>query len=100
MNPRNECGCQSAAFINSLALAPPGRFSRSRILAVLLPSRASGLADLAFFHALALAGATCASRALLVGFWLLARGWGQGGAGFLDHTTSISSRSAADSRPL
>jgi hypothetical protein len=44
-NPRTECGCQPVAFINSLAVTPPGRFSKSRTLAVLLPSRA----DLAFF---------------------------------------------------
>src|ERR1019366_1756910 len=39
-NPRTECGCQPVAFINSLPVTPPGRFSRSRTLAVLLPSRA------------------------------------------------------------
>ena len=47
-NPRSECGYQPVAFISSLAVTPPGRFSSSRILAVLLPSRASGLAALAF----------------------------------------------------
>ena len=54
---------------SSFAGAPPGRFSRSRILAVLLPSRAplaffaplgAFLAGLAFFPALAFSGATCA----------------------------------------
>ncbi len=44
-NPLTECGCQLVAFINSLALTPPGCFSKSRTLAVLLPSRA----DVAFF---------------------------------------------------
>ena len=42
-NPRTECGCHAVAFIYSLAVAPPGRLSRSRILAVLLPLRATGL---------------------------------------------------------
>jgi hypothetical protein len=75
-NPRTECGCQPVAFINSFEVTPPVRFSRSRILAVLLPSRASSLATLtfvwllgaflaglAFFPALAFAGATLAARA-------------------------------------
>src|SRR5258708_8474042 len=38
--PRTECFCQPVAFINSFAVAPPGRLSRSRTLAVLLPSPA------------------------------------------------------------
>ena len=39
----------------SFRVAPPGRFSRSRTLAVLLPSRApSAFADLAFLGALVL----------------------------------------------
>jgi hypothetical protein len=71
-NPRSECGCQLVAFSNSCALAPPGRFSISRIVAVLLPSRASFRALLgafnfgaAFFPALTLTrvtwARTCAS---------------------------------------
>jgi hypothetical protein len=39
--PRTECGNHPGAFIRSLEVAPPGRFSRSTILAVLLPGRAS-----------------------------------------------------------
>src|SRR6266446_178437 len=38
--PRMECGCQEVAFSSSCKVAPPGRFTRSRILAVLLPGRA------------------------------------------------------------
>ena len=30
-DPRTECGCQPVAFCRSLAVAPPVRFSRSRI---------------------------------------------------------------------
>src|SRR5260370_22990519 len=71
--PRTECGCHPVAFISSFEVAPPGRLSRSRTLAVLLPSRAiaagfAGLAPLgalwpflagvAFFTAFPLAGAT------------------------------------------
>ena len=87
-NPRTECGCQPVALISSLEVTPPGRLSRSRILAVLLPSRASGLAGaatlafvrplgaflagVAFFPALAFLGATGAgrapARAVLFGF--------------------------------
>src|SRR5712692_3894333 len=90
--PRTECGNQPVAFIRSLEVAPPGRFSRSRILAVLLPSRATlGLAtsrlvrplgaffaDVALRADLALAGATWARRGatraflLAFGFLLLA----------------------------
>jgi arylsulfatase A-like enzyme len=40
-NPRRQCGCQPVALSNSLAVAPSGRFSKSRIVAVLLPSRVS-----------------------------------------------------------
>ena len=40
MKPRTLCACQSVPFINSFNVTPPGRFSRSRILAVLLPWRA------------------------------------------------------------
>src|SRR5207302_288748 len=71
--PRTECGCQPVAFINSFAVTPPGRLSRSRTLAVLLPPRALAtdfaclaalgalwpfLAGAAFFLAFPLAGAT------------------------------------------
>src|SRR6266851_6803334 len=38
--PRMECGCQEVAFSSSCKVAPLGRFTRSRILAVLLPGRA------------------------------------------------------------
>src|SRR5580704_7207944 len=84
--PRTEWGNQPVAFISSFEVTPPGRFSRSRILAVLLPSRAGWglatppflpplgafLAGLAFLPDLALAGATgarrCARAAFLPGF--------------------------------
>src|ERR1700683_3433964 len=76
-NPRRECGCQLVAFSSSLAVAPSGRFSKSRIVAVLLPSRASFRALLgafflgvAFFPALPLAGATFARRAPAVAFFV------------------------------
>src|ERR1019366_1929091 len=39
-NPRTECACQPVAFMSSFPEAPPGRFSRSRTLAVLVPWRA------------------------------------------------------------
>ena len=35
-----ECGCQEVALSSSCKVAPPGRFTRSRILAVLVPGRA------------------------------------------------------------
>jgi hypothetical protein len=38
--PRTECACQPVALINSFNVTPSGRFSKSRILAVLLPWRA------------------------------------------------------------
>ena len=74
--PRTECGNQPVAFIRSFEVAPPGRFSRSRILAVLLPSRATlglatsrlvrrlgaFLAGVALRADLALAGAPLARR--------------------------------------
>src|SRR5580700_964119 len=73
--PRRECGCQLVALSSSLAVAPPGRFSISRMAAVLLPSRASFRALLgafflgvAFFPALPLAGATFARRAPALAF--------------------------------
>src|ERR1035437_3878979 len=82
--PRTECGNQPVAFISSLEVAPPGRFSRSRILAVLLPSRAildlatSGLVrpldafldNLALRADFALAGATLARRGATRAFLL------------------------------
>jgi len=37
--PRRECACQPVVFISSFRVAPLGRLSRSRTLAVLLPSR-------------------------------------------------------------
>src|ERR1019366_4871066 len=86
--PRTECGNQPVALISSFKVAPPGRFSRSRILAVLLPSRAtldsatSGLvrplwaflAGAALRADLALAGATWARRGA-TGAFLLAFGF-------------------------
>src|SRR6266851_431549 len=39
--PRMECGCQEVAFSSSFKVAPLGRFTRSRILAVLLPGLGS-----------------------------------------------------------
>src|SRR6266852_2217479 len=38
--PRTEWGCHPVAFVSSFKVTPPGRFSRSTILAVLLPRRA------------------------------------------------------------
>src|SRR6266852_6009239 len=38
--PRTEWGCHPVAFGSSCKVTPPGRFSRSTILAVLLPRRA------------------------------------------------------------
>src|SRR5579863_2382823 len=79
-NPRTECGCQPVAFISSLDVAPPGRFSSSRIAAALLPSRAESpffsrfvalgafLAGLTFFPGLAFLGATGARRAPALAF--------------------------------
>ena len=72
-----ECGCQPVAFISSLAVAPSGRFSRSRILAALLPSRApvaffallgAFLAGVAFFPDLAFFGATLRARLAALAF--------------------------------
>jgi len=77
--PRTECGCQPVAFINSLAVAPSGRFSRSRTLAALLPFLAplpfvaplgAFLAEVAFFPGLAFFGATVRARLALVVFWV------------------------------
>src|SRR5258706_15361945 len=39
MNPRTLWACQPVALISSFRVPPSGRFSRSRILAALLPSR-------------------------------------------------------------
>jgi hypothetical protein len=76
-NPRRECGCQLVALSSPLAVTPPGRFSSSRIVAVLLPSRTSFRAlrgafffGAAFFPALALAGVTLARRAPVAGFFV------------------------------
>src|SRR5713101_2383336 len=71
-NPRTLWACQSVAFIRPLSVAPSGRFSRSRILAALLPSRAAPaflpplrafFVGLAFLADLPFLGATCARRA-------------------------------------
>jgi hypothetical protein len=75
-NPRTECGCQPVAFINSLTVAPLGRFNRSRILAVLLPARTLAfvarlgafLVEAAFFPDLALLDATWRARLPTLGF--------------------------------
>jgi len=88
-NPRTECGCQPLAFCRSMDVTPPGRFSRSRILAALLPSRAplpfyallgAFLAGVAFFPDLASKGATWRARlstlAFFVGFaTVFSAGW-------------------------
>jgi hypothetical protein len=97
-NPRTLCGCQPVAFISSLDVTPPGRFSSSRIVSVLLPSRGpfslaaftgraafgfgvasraalgAFLAGLAFFADLALAGATLRARYATLAFFV-ALGW-------------------------
>src|SRR3954470_16238908 len=80
-NPRTLWACQSVALIIAASVAPSGRFSRSRILATLLPSRAAPaflaplvafLAGLAFLAVLPFFAATWArrapTRAFLVGF--------------------------------
>jgi hypothetical protein len=73
--PRSECGCQDVALSNSLVVAPPGRFSISRMVAVLLPSRASFRAlrgvfffGVAFLPAFPLTDATFARRVPGVAF--------------------------------
>ena len=86
-NPRTLCGCQPVAFISSLAVAPPGRFSRSSTLAALLPSRAPAaflaplgafLAGLDFLPRLSLLGRhvarTFGTAGLLGGFRSLGDG--------------------------
>ena len=65
-NPRTECGCQPVALISSLDVAPPGRFSSSRIVAALLPSRAES----PFFSLLGVLGAFLAGLAFFPGFWM------------------------------
>src|SRR5438045_1759068 len=90
MNPRTLWGCHSVAAINSCRVAPPGRFSSSRIWAVLVPWRAAGfsattafadclaflaplgafLAGVAFLPDLALVGATWALCAPTRAFFL------------------------------
>src|ERR1035441_2699310 len=74
MNPRTLCDCQPVAFMIWLRVAPPDRFSRSRTLAVLVPSRtpsafgfAAFLARAAFFG---LAAAALGFPPLAL-FWLL-----------------------------
>src|SRR5580704_2549033 len=81
--PRTECGCQPVAFISSLAVTPPGRFSSSKMRSVLLPSRGpelsldfapflawgAFLAGLAFFPDLPFFGATWARRAPALAFF-------------------------------
>src|SRR6266700_6073407 len=80
-NPRTLCAIQPVVFISSCKVAPSGRFSRSRIFAALLPSRAPSaffallgafLGALAFGAAFPFLGATCArfwpTRAFLVAF--------------------------------
>src|SRR5262245_39904986 len=76
--PRTECGCQPVGFMLSARVAPCWRRIRSRTWAVLLPSRAAGvapsgalgvfLAGLALFPDLSLAGATWARRAPVSAF--------------------------------
>src|SRR5580700_4862284 len=72
--PRTEWGCHPVAFMRSFKVAPSGRRSRARILAVLLPLRAvvGFLARVALRAGLALDGATCARRLATRAF--LARG--------------------------
>src|SRR5260370_23670989 len=78
-----ECGCQEVAFSSSFKVAPLGRFTRSRILAVLLPGRALPafrrgwapfLADLGLRADLAWEAAARPFFAATVAFW--------GGLGF------------------
>lgn len=77
--PRTECACQSVAFMIAASVAPSGRFSRSRILAALLPSRAipaflpllgAFFAALAFLPDLPFLGAAWAERAPALAFLL------------------------------
>src|ERR1700694_3451894 len=81
MNPRTLGACQSVAFMISATVAPSLRFSSSRILSVLLPSRAdlvfllplgAFFAGVAFLADLPFFGATWApfgaTRAFLAAF--------------------------------
>src|SRR5215469_17115148 len=72
--PRMECACHPVAFISSLAVTPPGCFSSSRTLAVLVPSRAPLFSPLAFFAAL---GAFLAGLAFLPALLLFGATWGR-----------------------
>jgi hypothetical protein len=96
--PRLICGCQPVAFNTSLAVAPPGRFSRSRTLAALLPSRApvaffallgALVAGLAFFPDLPFFCATLRARLAPLAFGLA---FGASAAG----TRAVSSASAVE----
>ena len=105
----------ASGFDQFLRRGAPGRFSRSRTLAVLLPSRAPAFAGLAFLGALApfLAGvvffpdlgfedATCARRGastgLFGGFRLLGRGRGLGRFLFFGSRVIVNSPSGGDYR--
>src|ERR1019366_1878698 len=76
--PRTLCACHPVAIISSARVAPSGRFNKSRMLAALLPSRATRFfaALGAFFDALVLLptfpflGATCAPCAPTLAFFL------------------------------
>src|ERR1700674_1236921 len=83
MKPRTLWACQEVAFMIAASVAPSGRFSRSRIFAALLPSRAppaflaplgAFFAELAFLPGLLFLGATWAERAPARAF-LLPLGW-------------------------
>src|ERR1700683_2582125 len=72
--PRTEFGCQPVAFTSSFKVTPSGRFSRSRILSVLLPPRGAVtgfFAPAAFGAGSAFSGAALAvrlvTRAFVVG---------------------------------
>src|ERR1039458_592869 len=73
MKPRTLGACQSVADMMSASVAPSGRFSMSRTMAFLLPSRAAGAGSLLLVSLVALAffGATGAAWGAGVG----ARGW-------------------------
>src|SRR5258708_7818202 len=79
MKPRTLCGCHSVAAISSCRLAPPGRFSSSRIWAVLLPWRAAGFSASAALPGLsaflALLGAFFAALAFLLDLALAGGMW-------------------------
>src|ERR1700733_15345875 len=70
--PRTECGCQPVAFMSCLAVTPPGRLSRSRILVVLLPLRG----PVAFFAPL---GAFLTEVALFAAFAFFGAPWARCG---------------------